>query len=269
MTVHSGRKEIKDQRFDQDISKQNFSNKLFVRLIAKNKKFTEVNFMYGIFEFAYLRNCIFENCDFTGCRFVNCNLTGSSFSGCDFSYATFDKTQIDNDVLDRSCPDRENLKLKFARSLRINFQQLGDAKSANKAMNVELSATEEHLRKAWSSNDQYNRHKYTGLKRIRVFYEWVQFKILDFVWGNGESIYKIARAIFVILIGISIYDVFKFRDIDLFSSYWDAFLFSPQVLLGVNKVPYFTGGWLALLYFVRLIAIALIMSIAIKRFNRR
>lgn len=144
------------------MSKEKYINKLFERLVALKVEFKNVDFCYSIFDAAYIRNCSFEDCNFTGCRFVNCNLAGSSFNGCKFDYATFDKTHIDNDILEVGCPGHENLKLKFARSLRLNYQQIGDAKSANKAINIELQATEDHLHKAWKSKESYYR------KNIRV-----------------------------------------------------------------------------------------------------
>ena len=113
-----------------------YSNYLFTRLVAKDKRFTKVNFRYSFFEYSYLRDCHFDSCDFTGCRFTNTNLSGSKFSGCKFDYASFEKTLVEPAILETECPGFENLKLRFARTLRTNFQQLGDASAANKAMNV-------------------------------------------------------------------------------------------------------------------------------------
>ena len=47
--------------------------------------------------------------------------------------------------------------MRFARTLRMNYQQLGDARAANKA--IEIEATEIHLHKAWSSKQSYYRSK--------------------------------------------------------------------------------------------------------------
>ena len=52
--------------------------------------------------------------------------------------------------------------MKFARTLRMNYQQLGFAESVNKAIQIELQATEIHLYKAWRSNEAYYRKKYAG-----------------------------------------------------------------------------------------------------------
>jgi uncharacterized protein YjbI with pentapeptide repeats len=89
----------------------------------------------------------FDSCDFTGCRFTASNFYTSTFSDCKFEYAVFERTLIESDILDTECPGPDNLKLKFARTLRMNYQQLGDAKSANKAISVELQATKQHLSK--------------------------------------------------------------------------------------------------------------------------
>ena len=75
------------------------------------------------------------------------------FTGCKFDYSIFERTLIDADLLDTECPGQENLKMRFARTLRMNFQQVGDAKAANRAIKVELQATMAHLHKAWRSTE--------------------------------------------------------------------------------------------------------------------
>jgi uncharacterized protein YjbI with pentapeptide repeats len=140
--VNSNREHIVDQRFDADVSNNEFQNMLFLRVVAKGRRFENVDFKYTIFDNTYLRDCVFDSCDFTGCRFIGVNFYGAKFNGCKFDYATFEKTIISNDVLDNCCPGWDNLKLKFARTLRVNFQQLGESESANKAIKVELDATE-------------------------------------------------------------------------------------------------------------------------------
>jgi len=183
----SNRIKIEDKKIDADLAADNLSNRLFVRLVAKEKGFTKVDFKYSIFDTCYLRQCTFDGCDFTGCRFLGTSLYGSKFSGCRFDYATFERTVVASDLLNICCPAPENLKMKFARSLRVNYQQLGDVQAANMAIHVELDATKEHLWKAWRSNDWYYRQKYRNWKRFKVFFEWLGFKLLDWIWGNGES----------------------------------------------------------------------------------
>ncbi len=265
----SGRKKLKDKKFDSPVKGEKFINKLFERLVALKIEFKNVDFRYCIFDAAYIRNSNFEDCDFTGCRFVNCNLTGSSFNGCKFDYATFDRTYIDSDILEVGCPGHENLKLKFARSLRLNYQQIGDSKSANKAINIELQATENHLYKAWRSKESYYRKKYKGINRLKIFGEWIEFKLLDLIWGNGESTRKLCRTVLVTLLIITAIHVIGFDDPTLVKSYSAALLISPQIFLGVLEPPSYPKLYLTAILLVRLMMFGFFMSIIIKRFNRR
>ncbi len=269
MLEDSGRIEQLDQKFVKDVESARFINNLFTRLVAKKVKFSNVDFRYCIFDAAYLRYCVFDTCDFTGCRFINSNLQGSSFSGCKFDYATFDKTNIDTDILNSGCPGPENLKLKFARSLRMNYQSLGDAVSANRAISIELQATEDHLHKAWKSPESYYRKKYKGLERVRAFGQWIEFKALDWFWGNGESTWKLIRAVLSVMVIITLIDVYKFGSLNDLRDYFDSFVLSPQILLGVVTPTEYPGWYLSLIFLLRLIMFGFFMSIIIKRFNRR
>lgn len=269
MIQDSGKEKLSDKRFDSEVVRDKFVNKLFERLVALNIEFKNVNFSYCIFDAAYIRKCSFQDCDFTGCRFLNCNLIGSSFSGCKFDYATFDKTYIDNDILESGCPGPDNLRLKFARSLRLNYQQVGDSKSANKAIAIELQATGEHLHKAWKSKESYYRKKYKRFDRFKMFGEWVEFKALDLIWGNGESALKLCRAVIVILCIIALHHVLDYGDPKLLSSYFDALVMSPQIFLGILHPPQYSASFLTIVILVRLIMFGFFMSIIIKRFNRR
>jgi len=276
MFVDSNREEIKDKKLNKDLVNADLSNKLFIRFVSKANKFNNVDFSYSIFDSGYFRNCTFENCKFIGCKFINSNFTGASFSGCIFDYATFEKTFVDDDILKYSCPDRENLKLRFARTLRLNYSQLGDVAAANKAMKVELEATEVHYKKAWNSNDCYYRKKYQGLYRFYAFKDWVKFKILDFVWGNGENIGRFLRAILIILFMITLIDIYISRasvfvcdNAISISQSWDKLLASPQIFFGVYSPSYFSWGILTTILVVRLIMFALFMTIILKRLSRR
>jgi hypothetical protein len=269
MLKDSGREKLADKKFDSPVCKERYINKLFERLVAKNIEFKGVVFRYCIFDAAYLRNCAFQDCDFTGCRFINSNLVGSSFNGCKFDYASFDKSHIDNDILDVGCPGPENLKLKFSRSLRLNYQQLGDARSANKAISIELQATEDHLYKAWKSKESYYRNKYKGLDRLSVFGEWLEFKVLDSVWGNGESTWKLFRSVLVVLVLLSGVHTFLFGELDSIKSHFESLVLSPQILLGVVNPDGYSSLYLTMIFLIRLIMFGFFMSIIIKRFNKR
>jgi hypothetical protein len=269
MLVDSKRISEPDKWVNADISNHSFQNRLFTRLGAKKKKFTNVKFTYSIFDNCYLRNCVFDSCDFTGVKFIGCNLYESRFIGCTFNYCNFERTIIGNEILDVGCPAFENLKLRFARTLRMNFQQIGDAKSVNKAIGVELQATETHLFKAVWSNESYYRSKYRGFTRVVTFLEWADFKILDFIWGNGESALKLGRAVGLVFLIMAAIDVHFWGNPENVDSYISAFENIPQIFLGVLTPEHYPKTYITGITFTRLIAMGFFLSIIIKRFNRR
>ncbi len=270
MLVDSRKTVVTDQKFDSDESNSRFSNHVFIRLVARGKTFLKVDFKYSFFDTCYIRDCRFDSCDFTGCRFVNTQLPGVKFSGCNFEYATFEKTFIDPNVLDTECPGYENLKSRFARTLRTNFQQLGDAAAVNKAMKVELSATEIHLKKAWRSNESYYRSHYPGVfLRTMAFLEWVKFKALDFIWGNGENLSRLIRSVLIVIALMTFGDVAGYGDPGRVRSYFESFSKSFEIFFGTLTPDDYSKGYLALITCVRLVAVGFFLSIIIKKFSRR
>ena len=265
----SGREIRTDQAVAHDLVGVKFLNHQFQRLVASKKKFTECDFSFSEFDAAYLRNCTFDSCNFTGCKFTNTNLRGSKFIGCKFDYAQFSNTHVEPEILDTGCPGQENLQQRFARTLRVNFHQIGDAAAANKAIKVELEATRVHLYKAWRSRESYYRKKYPGLERTAMFIEWLEFVVLDFFWGNGESPAKLLRSLAILVVSIALGEVYFLRDGYVLSSYTSAFLQAPEVLLGVTKPQGFSGLALAGIASLRYILIACLVSILIKRLSRR
>lgn len=250
---------------------QSMKFKVFVRLNAKKIIFRNVSFLHCIFDGCYIYNCTFDSCDFTGCRFSGSNFHQTAFKGCNFLYATFEQCQIDNDILLSEAPREENLRMHFARSLRVNYQQVGDAKAANVAINVELEATSKYLFKSWKSKETYYKEKYPGLLKSAVqFLRWIRFWVLHFIWGNGESILKLARTIFITLVFIAVYDTWKNGDpLDL-SVYWANFLRSPSIFIGVTDNPIgFSTRALTIISSVMLVSLALFTTLLVKRFSRR
>jgi len=139
----------------------------------------------------------------------------------------------------------------------------------NKCIKVELSATEQHLKKIWHSNESYYRRKYRGEKRLFGFFQWLWFRILDFIWGNGESSYKLFRTGFLFWCLFTIYDVTYFGDLDTISSYTKSFLTMPEIFFGVTIPTQYPKWILSSIVMIRLVGFSLFLSIIIKRFNRR
>lgn len=265
----SGRVTLIDKAIAHDLEQADYANHQFQRLVAIDKRFVKCNFQQAEFESAYLRKCVFDSCDFTGCKFTNSNLRGSKFIGCKFDYSQFFYTHIEPDILDSGCPGQENLQQWFARTLQLNFRQIGDTMSANKAIKIELRATRVHLYKAWRSGESYYRKKYTGLHRIKMYLTWLSFVTFDFLWGHGESPIKLLRSLAILAVLIAIGDIYFLRDINAVSSYTSAFLQAPEVLLGVTSPKDFSSLALVCIAIFRYVMLAGLVSILVKRWSRR
>jgi hypothetical protein len=266
------RRLVTDHYFRASISDEpaRYQNQVFVRLGAvKGTTFRKIHFNHSVFDGCYLTGCVFDGCDFTGCRFIGTNFHQSSFSGCKFWYATFERTQIDDDILISEAPAEENLRMRFARTLRMNFSQLGDAKAVNRAISLELQATEQYLRNSWSRDrNSYYRKKYPGLKQSWQFFRWAEFKVLDLVWGNGESIFKLVRSIALVVAAVAIYDVTALGNPRDISAYWDSIQQAPAIFLGVLPKSYPPLA-LTLIAGSRYVGLALLTALLVKRFGRR
>lgn len=265
----SGRVIVTDKAIAHNMTRQKLTNSQFQRLVAINREFTECDFSYSDFDSSYLRKCVFDSCDFTGCNFTKTILRGSKFIGCKFDYAKFVDTHVDPEILDTGCPGTENMQQIFARTLRVNFHQIGDTVAANRAIEIELEATRVHLYKSWNSKESYYRKKYTGFRRIGMFSEWLAFIFLNYFWGNGESLFKLTISLAVLIIIIALGDVYFLRDYYDLSSYKLALLQAPEVLLGITSPGNFSTLILVGIASLRYIMFAFFVSILIKRWSRR
>lgn len=269
--LKGNREVITDFYVSDNISNEptKFKYKVFVRLNAKEKRFKRISFEHCIFDACYLNTCVFDTCDFTGCRFVGSNFHQTAFTGCTFDYATFERCQIDDDILRSEAPHEENLRMRFARSLRMNYQQIGDAKAVNRAISLELQATSIYLMKSWSSQESYYQKKFGGLKRIPQFLKWAEFWILDFIWGNGESIFKLLRTIILILIFVALYDTSRNGNLLHIDDMLAAFAKAPGEFLGITTPSNFSPGVSDSIVATRLVSFALLTAMLVKRFGRR
>jgi hypothetical protein len=254
---------------DQIDESRKWKNLLLQRSIAKEKKFTKVNFSYTIFDICYFRKCSFDSCDFTGCRFVGSNFEGSRFEGCKFDFTQFERTHIESKILDTQCPALENLKQRFARTLRTNYQSLGDVDGVNKAIRVEMDATITHYYKAWGSKETYYRTHYKGWERIVSFMKWLKYRSLEYLWGNGESLWKLVRFVLVVTCLLAFVDLVVQKPCIDFKSYLQSLLNMPNILLGVKSPDYYHPSYLSCIQLFRLIFFALFMAVFVRRMSRR
>ncbi len=264
----------KKQYFILDGNK--FVNYLFIRAIAKNIIFKNIDFSITYFENCYLRDCRFIRCNFEGAKFAGCNLVGSYFEDCNFDYVTFEKTFVDDEIFE-CAPQKDNLKYKFARSLKLNYASIGDYIKASKAVTIELEATKSHLKDSWLSGEEWYKLKYGGIKRrLDQFWKWFKVSILDFLWGNGESLWRLIRFNFIMFGILTLYDVFQKSVLNVLDILEVFFIKVPGNYFGIvikeskqNYFAYYPDSLSLILVITRLICFGLLMSIIIKKYNRR
>ncbi len=163
-------------------------------------------------------------------------------------------------------------------SLKLNYASIGDYMRASKAVTIELEATKSHLKDSWLSGEEWYKLKYGGFKRrLEQFGKWFRVSVLDFVWGNGESLKRLIRFNLIIFALLTVYHVIEKKEniapkiLDIFFIKIPANYFDVEILdsNGDNYFGYYPP-WLSLVLVVtRLICFGLLMSIIIKKYNRR
>jgi len=239
----------------------NFKYKHFVNLSSKDKVYEQVDFSYSVFDNAYFRDCTFTNCKFIGTIIKNSNFKGATFKNCTFDYSFFEKTQISINILFENSPQGENIKSAFARNLRINFQQLGDSRNVNRAILIELEATREHLKKICYDHSSHYRDKYKSWRRVKGFKDYYSFIFFDFIWGNGESLWKLLRTFLYIICFFSFIDLYYNTTLDLTRGF--------NLLLGGTKLINIPETWGSVFILIRLLLMSLLTALIIKRISRR
>ncbi|MDM1377261.1 pentapeptide repeat-containing protein [Myroides marinus] len=288
----TNRTKVEDKMFFSAEQKENhyyienlkYINYYFVRAVATDFLFINIDFSKTIFDSCYLKNCRFIRCTFEGAKFMNSNLQGSYFENCNFDFVIFEKTFVDDEIFE-CAPKRNNLKYKFARSLKLNYASIGDYIKASNAVQIELEATKKHLYDTWTLNDDYHRNKYGGIrKRLTQFWKWFKVSLLDFIWGNGESLWRLVRFNLLIFLALTIYHIFK-KSVTEFGEIVNLFFIQiPSNYFGIKVIKkeeinnvitlidcfeYYPPLLSLILNISRLVCFGLLMSIIIKKYNRR
>lgn len=255
--------QLQDIEFtEKNFSDTQLSKTHMLRVSAVNKVFENVDFRYSVFDDCYFRKCKFINCNFTGAQLKNSSFRSSEFIGCKFDYCRFNNTRITNTILDNNQPGFENVALEFAQALRVNFGQIGDVSGVNKAIKHELLATKTHLRKGAFSSEAWYRDKYTGLERATFVWNYITFSLLDFVWGNGESLFKVFRTIVLVILLATLFSTFtEVTIVDAFEASIVSFLGLKSNALPMDlAIP---------LVFCRFVLLGMFVSVLVKRLSRR
>lgn len=256
---------IENKEFRGDVEGEDLSAKEFIRVFAVGVAFMDVSFKQCDFSDCYFRNCRFIRCNFTGANIKESNLRGSQFEECNFRYTTWEKTVLDEHFLDICLPSEENLARDLARSLRVNFSQIGNYEAVNKAASIEVSLTGQHLYNAAYSRQSYYRAKYKGWSRLVHAISHARWKALDLLWGNGESIVRVAISGLAVVVMAAL---FMMRDHSQFlfpTAFWAAF----TSFWGIQGGAQFPDIYIVVLTVTRFILFGLFMAILVKRLSRR
>lgn len=255
-----GNKEFCGEVRNEDLSKREFS-----RVFAVDVAFFDVSFKQCDFSECYFRNCRFIRCNFIGATIKESNLRGSQFEKCDFRYTSWEKTILDEHFLDTCLPSEENLARDLARSLRVNFSQIGNYDAVNKAASIEVSLTGQHLYNAAYSRQSYYRSKYKGWSRISHALAHTRWKALDLLWGNGESILRVVLSGLAVVVVATLSLMRDYSNLIFSDALWSAF----SGFWGIPGGTQLPASYAVALTIIRFILFGLFMAILIKRLSRR
>lgn len=262
--VEHVKERIEDKELRGEVT-ESFERKELVRVFAVNVTFKGVAFKQAALTNCYFRNCTFIRCDFTGTQIKECYLKGSTFEACKFLYTTWEKTQLDEQFLDQCLPPEENLARDLVRSLRVNFSQIGNYEAVNKAAAIEVKLTGQHFFKAAYSKQAYYRSfpKYNGLHRFRYMWLHLQWKMLNYVWGNGESLFRVVLSGAVVILAVAMMLTASAPK----PKFFDALSVSFLSFWGITQtIP---EAFAVSLTIARLLLFGLFMAILVKRLSRR
>jgi len=253
-------KELTNDSVEEDLSQHDIT-----KFYAVGRTFTKVSFKQSVLNLCYFRNCTFVGCNFTGAAIKECNFRGASFDNCIFDYCTFEKTQLEADFLNRCLPTGENLARDLVRSLRVNFSQIGDYEAVNAAIKIEVQLTRQHHYNAAYSKIGYYRSKYKGGKRFLNGLLHAKWKFFDLLWGNGESVPRIAA------VGLITIIVFTFAHpyATTLGGYIQALPRVGANFWGVKVTENLSNMCFALITAIRFILFGLFMAVLVKRLARR
>ncbi len=256
---------IEDKEIVSDVRDEDLTQKVLRRVYAVGKTFVGVKFKQAEFSQCYFRNCRFIRCDFTGANISKSNFRGSQYEECKFHYSTWEHTYLDEEFLDRCLPSEENLARDLVRTLRVNFGHVGNYPAVNKAASIEVALTGQHLFNAAYSKQSYYRSKYKSWNRLYHAVRHLQWKALDLLWGNGESIFRVLGCGIFLVVVWGAYLAWQYPQF----SWPESLRVSVQAFWGVSTTPPVPDGHLAALTALRFLLVGLFMAILIKRLARR
>jgi hypothetical protein len=139
--------------------------------LLQDKYLRDVTFKAGAiqhcrFEYANLRNAVFDRVDLTGSWFVACNLQHAQFEDCVLWYVVFERCELNYESVLRSIPPQNNIRRRLLRVLRANAASMGEKEWADRILLLELQAERQDLRDAVRHASEYYRKRYDAVDRV-------------------------------------------------------------------------------------------------------
>ncbi len=169
----------------------------FIRLGMKEAVIKDCSFTQSNFEDSYFRKAVFKNVRFTGSSFRFCNFDKASFQTCDFRYCNFYHCNLPSNEIIACLPPEPNLCRDLARNLRANFEMVGDKKSADTFLDIEIQAYEDELKAIFFSNTEYYKKHYNMLAQIQAGAKFLVSKLSGMVWGYGHRVGRLVLSCFL------------------------------------------------------------------------
>jgi hypothetical protein len=199
VTVHQ------NASFATNLETVSFQHQQFTDFSGHNKEIKKCDFSYAFFQRAYFRKVKFIECDFTGAKFFDSNLRDAEFINCKFPYAIFKFTIISSQQVLNNLPEWPNVRIYLLQNHKANANSFGDIKAVRTYLLAEIDSNKEHLRRARKRTEGYYATKYRGFWiRARIFWKSALLYVDDLSWGHGESPWKIARNVVVVILGLSV-----------------------------------------------------------------
>lgn len=180
----------------------------FIRLGMKEAVLKDCSFTQSNFEDSYFRKAVFKNVRFTGSSFRFCNFDKASFQACDFRYCNFFHCKLPKDEIIFCLPPEPNLRRDLARNLRANYEMIGDKKSADTFLDIEIQAYEDELKAIFLSKTEYYKSHYNLPGQIQAGAKFLVSKLSGMVWGYGHRVGRLILSYFLTTCFLSVITYF-------------------------------------------------------------
>lgn len=269
-------KSYRSASFTSDLSNADFKMHQFTDFSGSRKELKKCDFSYSTFTRVYFRKVKFIECDFTGAKFFDSNLRDAEFENCKFHYASFKFTLIRSSQVLKNLPEWPNVKIYLLQIHKANANSIGDTKAARLYLLEEIEANKEHLRRAIKRNEGYYSVKYSGFKsKIVVYYKSISLKVDNFLWGHGESLWKMFRNVIAFVLIVSVYQTLStielgntslIQSLKLLFGYVRSDI---KIFVGVPNTYIESNLIIASLIFLRYLTLGLFIRILFNKFSWR